>query len=248
MSTDELLETVRDALTPPYSAVLLFGSYARRDQTQMSDIDILKVTPTPSKSYSLGKINVTCYTRDQLLKMAETGSLFTRHLVYESIPLIDPDNFLDRLRARFRLTDNYDNVLREVKCSVGLLAITENTFTESAHYYSATASYLLRTYVYAFAFRSGSQTFSMSALAEAGLDHGANVPLAALRAIETYANFRYVVDMIFHLVGIDFTIREETLEAYIVNCYGTCDLAVVLGLRILAHGELIGYAHLRGKV
>jgi hypothetical protein len=223
----------------------LFGSYARHDQNEASDIDVLQVTPNPSQSYSVGKINVTCYTKDQLLHMADAGSLFIRHIVCESVAIIDPERLLDQVTASFKANEDLGRVIREVQCSLGLLAVNQTEFEKNSHHYSATASYLLRTYVYARAFQSGNHTFSMRELARAQQDYKASQPLGDLRRSETYSTFRRVVDLLFRLYDTELTIRRESLEAYIVNSYGVCDVAVVLGLRILARGELIGYAHLR---
>ena len=166
MSISEILELTHRAAVPPYSALLLFGSYARGDQDSASDIDIIQVTPVRTKSYTEGKINVTCYTPEQLLGMARGGSMFARHLVMEAVPLVDPAHFVERLRTEYTPPQNYHDVRCEVTCAVPLVAIDGGIFAEGPHYYSATASYLVRTFVYAMAFDAGPR------LSQCGRFHG----------------------------------------------------------------------------
>jgi hypothetical protein len=247
VSTGEILDLARPALAPPFSAVFLFGSYARGDQDASSDIDILQVTPTRGRSYNVGKINVTCYTPDQLVALARGGAMFARHIALEAIPLIDPDDFLSTLKSSYVPAATYRDVCDSVACSIPLVAITEKEFAGNAHHYSATASYLLRTYVYARAFASGTQSFSMREVANHTGDYRPRARLMDLRADESFDKFMNVVDLLYELTGTKPCPRRESIEAFIVNSYGACDLAVVLGLRILARGDLMSYVFMRSK-
>jgi hypothetical protein len=128
-----------------------------------------------------------------------------------------------------------------------LVAIPSEVFENNSHYYAVTAGYLLRTYVYARAFELGSQTFSMIEVARVLGDNRPRERIAALRDSESYVNFWQTVDLLFEFENQPLVLRQESLEAFIVNAYGTCELAVVLGLRILARGDLISYAFLGPK-
>jgi hypothetical protein len=243
---DRLLETVRPAIVPPFSALFLYGSFARGDQDRSSDIDILQVTPTHTAPYASGKINITCYTADQLRALASNGALFAKHLVLEAVPLVDPASLLDKLKSIFTAPSDYRYLCRDVTDSVALVAVTEDTFRESPKHYSATAGYLLRTYVYARAFDLGAKSFSMRHVTELTGDDRPRERLVALRPRKTYSSFRSVVDLLFELTQTAPFSRQESLEAFVVNSYGSCDLAVILGLRILARGGLIGYPLTQG--
>jgi hypothetical protein len=244
VSTDELFQNVRCVLLTPFSAVFLFGSYARGDQDAESDIDVLQVTPTRAKSYTRGKINVTCYTRDQLLSMANSGSLFVRHIILEGMAIIDPDNLLQTLKNTFIEPPDNADLRRGVCCALPLIAIREPEFADNPHHYSATAGYLLRTYVYADAFKRGIHSFSLREIAWHTGDDRAHQSLIQLRANETFTNFQEVVELLFKKAGVQPFYRLEPLEAFLVNIYGNCELALILGLRILARGDLIAYAFL----
>lgn len=245
MCIDEILEVVIPAIVPPFSALLLYGSCARGDQDPSSDIDILQVTPAHSAPYARGKLNITCYTAGQLTTLARSGSLFVRHLVLEAVPLIDPDNILGTLQAEYVEPRSYQAVFKEVVGALPIVAIAENAFNENPCHYSSTAAYLLRTYVYAKAFDLGSGSFSMRHVANMTGDVRPLKLLRDLRLHKTYACFRRVVDLTFELTQITPFCREESLEAFVVNSYGNCDLAVILGLRTLARGELLTYPSMR---
>jgi hypothetical protein len=57
------------------------------------------VTPIHTAPYTVGRVNVTCYTLDQLLSLARRGGLFARHLVDEALPLVDPQDVLGDLKS-----------------------------------------------------------------------------------------------------------------------------------------------------
>jgi hypothetical protein len=241
VSIDEIARLAKIAARSPYSALLLFGSFARGDQDDSSDIDIVQVTPTRTKSYSSGRVNITCYTTDQLCEMARSGSLFVKHLVLEAIPLVDPGNFLETLRRQYIEPTAYDTVVDSVICSLPVVAISADEFQKYSHTYAITAGYLLRTYIYASAFAAGANSFSMKELSARLADPRARAYLRDLRVTEDYPHFRRVVDLLFELTHEKPFLRTDSLEALIVNLSGSCKLAVILGLRLLAEGELIEY-------
>jgi len=193
VSIDEIWELARQALVPPFSAVFLFGSYARGDQDRTSDVDILQVAPTRTKSYSKGNMNVTCYTPDQLIALSKSGSMFARHLVLEAVPIFDPENFLGILKAGYVPANDYLKVCGEVTCAIPLLAVAREEFDQNPRYYSAAAAHLLRTYVYAKAFTLGAQSFSMRVIAHNSGDYRPRECLIGLRLSETYSQFWSVV-------------------------------------------------------
>src|SRR6516225_10395691 len=92
-TADEVREVV-EVIRPPFTALFLYGSHARGDAEETSDVDVLQVTPSHTAPYTVGRVNVTCYTLEQLLRLARHGSLFARHLVEEALPLADPQDVL----------------------------------------------------------------------------------------------------------------------------------------------------------
>jgi hypothetical protein len=245
--TADILEIILPLAVPPFRALLLYGSYARGEQDESSDLDILQLTTTHTSSYSRGKVNFTCYTRDQLFTLAINGALFARHLALEGVSLFDPNGILTELKAAYVAPVNYSRIQDEVIQAIPLVAIRKHEFVEHPYQYCSTASYLLRTFVYARAFQQGAESFSMKHISSVNGDNRPRQRLVELRECKDYSRFRSVVDLLFELADTPFFIRQESLEALVLNMFGVCDLAVILGLRILAHGELISYPVVRSQ-
>jgi len=90
------------------SAILLFGSRAREDNSRGSDTDLLLISPpgTP-KHKSIGHLSMFFYPWEKLQADARDGDLFVCHIVREAKPVFDPLNQLDQLRSQFRLRASY---------------------------------------------------------------------------------------------------------------------------------------------
>ena len=90
------------------AATLLFGSLARADQSEGSDTDLLLIAlDEETRHVSVGHLSLFLYPWGQLEQDARDGDLFVCHLVQEAKPLIDPDNYLPRLRRVFQFRPNY---------------------------------------------------------------------------------------------------------------------------------------------
>lgn len=90
------------------AATLLFGSLARADQSEGSDTDLLMIgLDEETRHVSVGHLSLFLYPWGQLEQDARDGDLFVCHLVREAKPLIDPDNYLPRLRRVFQFRASY---------------------------------------------------------------------------------------------------------------------------------------------
>lgn len=99
---------------------LLYGSMARGDSGEQSDVDLL-ISESSGKIYSerAGRVEVQYTPQDHLLKMASDGSLFTAHLVFEAKVVSDPDGFFMILKESFAARESY-SVERD--CALALAA------------------------------------------------------------------------------------------------------------------------------
>lgn len=90
-------------------ALLLFGSRARGDQYNNSDIDLLAVTENENPSVTgPPKARLYQYSPSWLEAKALDGDLFIWHLVSEALPIYDPADRLGLLNKQFRFRSNYD--------------------------------------------------------------------------------------------------------------------------------------------
>jgi predicted nucleotidyltransferase len=104
---------------PDIECALLYGSTARGDVEEHSDIDLLILSGVSQKHHVLealnsslaqfgSKVSVTIYTRRELKFLGDVQSLFLLHLKWESIILFDrSDGFLQRLFEAFQPKSSY---------------------------------------------------------------------------------------------------------------------------------------------
>ncbi|KAF0136241.1 MAG: Uncharacterized protein FD139_2845 [Methylocystaceae bacterium] len=92
----------------PVAATLLFGSLARADQSEESDTDLLMIgLDEETRHVSVGRLSLFLYPWRQLEQDARDGDLFVCHLVCEAKPLIDPDDYLPKLKRAFEFRSSY---------------------------------------------------------------------------------------------------------------------------------------------
>lgn len=92
----------------PVVATLLFGSFARADQSEGSDTDLLMVNlDKEPRRISVGHLSLFLYPWRKLEQHARDGDLFVCHLAREAKPLFDPDGYLQKLKVAFRFRSDY---------------------------------------------------------------------------------------------------------------------------------------------
>lgn len=232
---------ILDAIRPPFTALILYGSHARGDAAETSDVDVLQVTTAHTPPYAVGPLNVTCYTIEQLMRIACRGGLFVRHLVQEARPILDPENVLGAIKSAYVALGSYDAVREEVCGCAPLLDVAESHFFENANGLTSTASYLIRTYLYATAFDQGARSFAMTHVLDTLDEHRAGVTLSNLRSHRNFSAFTDAREVFEELTGTTCQRTEGSLEAFIVNESGKNELAMILGLRLLARGRPFTY-------
>lgn len=244
-TADQTLEVVK-VIRPPFTALLLYGSHARGDAEKTSDVDILQVTPTHTAPYAVERVNVTCYTLEQLLRLARRGGLFARHLVEEALPLEDPQDVLGALKSAYVRPLDYQEVMREVRGCAPLLDVTEQQFIGNVEGLCLLASYLIRTYLYAMAFERGARSFAMGHVVDLLGRHRARIALSNVRSQRSFTTFAAARALFEEMTGTTCQRAEGSLEAFIVNISWRNDLAMILGLRLLARGRAFTYDALQG--
>jgi hypothetical protein len=239
--TADKLRRVLEVVKPPFTALFLYGSHARGDALETSDVDVLQVTPTHTAPYAVGPVNVTCYTLDQLLRLARRGGLFARHVVSEALPLVDPQDVLGTLRSAYVPLPDYHETKGEVRGCAPLLDVTNYQFNENADGLCSLTSYLIRTYLYATAFDHGAKSFAMGNVLNLLGQQRASVILSGLRSQQGISVFAAAQAFFEELTGTICRREEGSLEAFIVNASAHNELAMILGLRLLARGRPFTY-------
>ena len=95
-------------------SLLLYGSRARGDATADSDLDLLVATAGgPHRVRDNGRMTVSWYPQDHLLRRARSGDLFAFHLVSEGTALFEKQPVLTRLRRAFTYRADYRREIRQ---------------------------------------------------------------------------------------------------------------------------------------
>lgn len=246
MYIGDKLQEIEKVVKPPFTALFLYGSHARGDAEETSDVDILQVTPTHSPPYAVDRVNVTCYTIEQLLRIAHRGGLFARHVIEEALPISDPQDVLGTMKAAYVRPTDYLGVKREVSDCAALLDVVEPEFIENAEGLSSLVSYLIRTYLYATAFDQGATSFAMGHVLDLLGQHRTGTVLSNVRSERSFLAFVAARTLFEELTGTNCRRMEGSLEAFIVNAGAHNELGMALGLRLLARGRPFTYDALKG--
>jgi hypothetical protein len=176
-----------------------------------------------------------------LLRLARQGGLFARHLIEEALPLADAHDVLGVLKSAYVRPLDYDAVKKEVCGCAPLLDVADSQFNENADGLSSLVSYLIRTYLYATAFDRQAKSFSMGHVLDLLGQQGAGSILSNVRSQRSISAFAAARAFFEELTGGICQRSEGSLEAFIVNAGPHNELAVVLGLRLLARGRPFTY-------
>lgn len=146
-------------------ALLLFGSRARGDHSDSSDIDLLAITENEKPTVSgCADASLFHYSFDWLQNKASSGDLFVWHLVTEAIAIYDPADNLCALRQEFRFKGDYRKQITQASDVGWLISLLGDEMSaEEANRWLAWA---VRTISIAHAATLQKPAFSGSALAK----------------------------------------------------------------------------------
>ncbi len=145
------------------NGILVYGSRARGDSIQTSDLDLLALLANPRGSRIDGHVTLSVYTPAQLV--SASGTLFGMHLSRDSKIIHDTHHILASILQSFRNPDP-EILLSRVRHYSALLDVSETDRTVYLTGIVRLARYLLRTAIYALALKGKSPCFSVRELAD----------------------------------------------------------------------------------
>ena len=182
----EVFNALRSASTP----LMLFGSFARGDESLTSDIDILELSERRRRPYRSGRINVSVYDGPTLTRMAQRGSLFVLHLRLEGKLLRDKSGILTSCLQNYRRPATYEPFRSALRQLANLLDVNEEQYRKNWRPYNELALYIIRSEVYAQLEEAGQPMFSLRAILVNDLiDPTVRGVLKAKDALEDYQLF-----------------------------------------------------------
>jgi hypothetical protein len=228
-----------DLLEGPHDAVILYGSYARGDQTPRSDIDLLQIVPDRRASYRRGRLSVTTTTAESLRALAVSGSLFVLHLRQEGVVLRDTFHVLEDILASYRPPQSYTPLGESLRLAAGILDVDDRGFQSNPRGFTQLSIYLLRTTLYLRCAESGRPLFSMREVAENLRDR---------RLFDVFCEreeragdvdfFLRVRALLEQYLGAPARNEFGSIEALAVQAYERSPLASALALRLLGGASM----------
>jgi predicted nucleotidyltransferase len=230
------------AIEHPFLAAMLYGSVARGDDREGSDIDVLALTRRPFPPRQQGRLSITSYTPVQLVSLARAGSLFVLHLRMEGRILHDPEAALARVLDTYRPPASYAPLHDALRKASAILDTTDEAFARNPEGYCRVALFLLRTEVYARCAERGTPAFAMDMAARRIEDPTIAAAFSGRAArMSDHGFFREVRALVSRYLDTPIHNPHGTLEALAVSTSERAPLASVLAMRVLSGKVEIEY-------
>lgn len=186
----------------PIVAQYLFGSHARRDFTEGSDIDLLSVISEERfATFSEGKLNVSLYPMPKFIEAASRGDLFVMHIVREAIVVYDPTQFHRRLIDRFVPKSSYHHEIKQAS-DLGWYLVESGDQFRNQKTWNKRVAWCARTILIARSAEKGDPIFSAEKLANT-------------------VDFSETLLLLGRKSEVDFDFRTAQILAKFLTIYGT---------------------------
>lgn len=229
MSTVELIDAlvkfgVPDSIVADVPAipegtrgVILYGSRARRDEVEGSDLDLLALVSTPHRAIHSGAVSISFYTPSQL--DSGVGTLFGAHLKRDGKVLFDCDGSLTQMVEDLGEVDT-GRLLGRVSVMSQLFTTPQHDLPKYLPGLLREARYLLRSSLYAQAIAKGEPCFSVRELA---VRHGDDSLVSLLASRQQDIRREDYDSCVAQLRALNIPFQPSahgSLEATVVNEWG----------------------------
>lgn len=179
-----LRSELRSKLSGSCLGLLLYGSWARGDADERSDLDVLALDFTGPRPSRGGRVSLSLYEEAEL--QAASGTLFGHHLVRDGLVLFDPEDRLANVLALIK-PPVPGQVLARVQEFSAVLDVPDSDRDEYLEGLTKVARYLLRSALYAKALAQGAACFSVREIAAREADPDLATVLSSHRSVQPAA-------------------------------------------------------------
>ena len=229
---NEIIRSI-PSLPAETEALLVYGSRARGDSVEGSDLDLLALSTVSRPNIKQGNVSVAVYTQKELHKAS--GTLFGYHLKRDSICVYDPNHVLSSMVNSFKDVDAA-RVFSRAKHLGSILTVDGDINAYLPGLYRE-ARYLLRSCLYAKAIDEGDPCFSVRRLASRyGQPRFAELLSAQPKASSSVRDYIFCRQQLTDVLGGLEPNKHGSLEALIVNeWYEDSDL---ISMALMAIGDI----------
>ena len=138
-----LEEDILNILRPYLSSVIgiaLTGSYARKEETIRSDIDVLAITTNISKKIKKGKFDIILISREETENLLRNNAIPILPILIEAKPILNSE-IIDKYRKTSLTKNNLKwhfettrSALKVQKESIGLAELEDKTISDNIVY------------------------------------------------------------------------------------------------------------------
>ena len=192
---------LRSKLTGKFDGLLLYGSWARGDAGEHSDLDTLVLNLRGNRPAPEGHVSVADY--DEVELRAASGTLFGYHLVRDGLILVERSGCLSRILATIE-PPAPGAVTERVRSLTPVLDVSTDDREKYISGLTKVARYLLRSALYAEALDHGEPCFSVREIAQRKNDAQLAAVLSSHELIRPAADstvFNHLCDNLGKVVG-----------------------------------------------
>ncbi|WP_158939780.1 nucleotidyltransferase domain-containing protein [Burkholderia sp. S171] len=147
-------------------SLALYGSRARQDEVEGSDIDLFSISDDAQYRMIVhGNTNIASYPRQLAVERAEQGDLFMLHIVSESQTLYDPREYMNELKDAFNFRSNYDAEIKFAS-DIAWMLIDQSQVSNNFSFLNRRTAWCVRTILIAKAANKRFPIFSARGLAD----------------------------------------------------------------------------------
>lgn len=220
---------------------MIYGSVARGDSVEYSDVDVLALSESTHSAVSRFDVNVSYYKPEAL--RSGIGSLFGYHLQRDGMVLWEKDHSLTEVLSQLGPVDP-QSLLERIRQLTSLLTTSEYDLPMYSSGLLREARYLLRSALYARRIMEGAPCFSVREIAAFYGDPDLEILLSSHgNSVGDECDYNQCLRRLHDLFGEFPESKHGSLEATIVNEWGQhSDLLSMAMIAITGPSELSDYA------